>query len=154
MPFDVFIGGEITPAEIGDPTPGSAAAARFYAQRAEAAADAMILSPVAAQALSGERVVKTLVDGRVDYASVDRVGDAGFVVGVTQEAIAAGSSGLVQPVGEMQSDTWSWTPGPIYLGLNGAIVQTPPAGAFVQRIGTAIAADRIMVFLQTPILTP
>lgn len=119
-----------------------------------AAASVLVLQRAANQALSGQKAVRELSNGKIDYASAAIVADAGAVLGLTQVAVAAGGTARVQTCGELVDPSWSWTPGPVYLGLAGGLTQTPPAAAFIQRIGWATAADRLVIKLDPPILTP
>jgi hypothetical protein len=111
------------------------------------------VTKTAAEAVSGHRAVKAVGD-QVAYASADVAGDAELVLGVTVGAAIAGAPATVQTVGEMVEGSWAWTVGPVFLGLNGLLTQTPPAAAFVRQIGVAVASDRLLIDLRPPIFTP
>ena len=55
-------------------------------------------------------------------------------------------------VGAIDEPSWSFSPGPVFLGLNGALVQAPPASGFVLQIGTALSATRLVVERFSPII--
>ncbi|MFN3465249.1 MAG: hypothetical protein ACK4X1_14365 [Terricaulis sp.] len=106
----------------------------------------------AAQALGGHRVVRALANDEVDYASSDEIAHAALIVGVTMGAASAGAAILVRGGGELQDDSWSWSLGAVFCGLNGVLTQTPPASGFIRQIGIADAPDRIIIDLRPPIM--
>jgi hypothetical protein len=108
---------------------------------------------IAARALSGERVVKAVAGDAVDYASADQLADAFIIEGITTTAADSGTTIEVQAAGEMFSDTWSWSLGPVYCGLDGKLTQTPPQAAWIRQVATAVDTGRIIVNLLPPIVT-
>lgn len=102
----------------------------------------------ASRPLSGHRVVTPLEDGSLDYASNDNPGHLAAPLWVT--ATAAGTGGEIEfvVIGLMTEPSWSWTPGPVYLGVNGVLTQTPPAApaaAFLAQVGFATSATSLFV---------
>jgi hypothetical protein len=107
---------------------------------------------IAVGALSGERMVKAVAGGFA-YASADQIGDLGHVTGLTTGAAADGASVDVQVSGEIDAGYWTWTPGPVFLGLNGQLTQSPGSAAFIQQVGMALSATRLLIEIFTPIQT-
>ena len=110
------------------------------------------LTKRAARALSGHKIVKAIGAGAVDYASSDSPADAGAVLGITLGAANGDASVNVQSDGEMAEPTWSWRPGAVFLGIQGALTQTPPLAGLLQQIGVATTPTTILVAIQTPFL--
>lgn len=105
-------------------------------------------SGTAATALSGHRVVTQLADGTIGYASNDNLAHVHAPLWITSGA--ASSGGEVQAVmfGSMTEPTWSWTPGPVYLGTTGQLTQsapTPPGAAFLAQVGAATSPTSLFV---------
>jgi hypothetical protein len=103
---------------------------------------------VAAVALSGHRVVMPQVNGQLNYASNDNVAHLAAPLWITTGAASPGSPVDVLITGLMVEPSWSWTPGPVYLGANGQLTQTPPAapGAlFLAQVGTATSPTTLFV---------
>jgi hypothetical protein len=102
----------------------------------------------AAAALSGHRVVTASADGTWRYASNDNLADFAAPLWVTTGAVDAGEQGEAVILGPMTEPSWSWTPGPVFLGANGVLTQTPPAApaaAFLAQIGYATSATGLFV---------
>lgn len=100
------------------------------------------LTVTAAAALSGHRAVTPLPDGTVDYASNTDPAHTHAPIWITLGAIGAGEQGPVLAYGSLTEPSWSWVPGPLYLGAGGLITQTPPtapAAVFLASIGAAIS---------------
>ncbi|MCB4803507.1 hypothetical protein QO001_000852 [Methylobacterium brachiatum] len=103
----------------GDGPPGASA----QGNRSETAIQAAV-------ALGGHKVVRGTPEGAV-YASAAILSDLGTVIGVTTGAAAADADVAVVSSGAIDEPSWAWLPGPVWLGLDGDLTQTPPAGAFV-----------------------
>jgi cytochrome c biogenesis protein CcdA len=109
-----------------------------------------LLTGTAGAALSGHMVVAYDDTGELVYASAATAEHAFTVAGVTTGAAAAGAQATVQRNDVMQHNGWAWTPGaPVFLGLGGALVQTPAVGGvFLKPIGLALTAQRLMLNIQ------
>ena len=108
---------------------------------------------VGATPLSGHTAVALDGAGQLVYADCTVAAQLGTTLGVLANAHAAGETALVQMNYDLAHAGWAFTPGPVYVGAGGALVQTLPLGAaFVQVIGYATAADRIRVSIQPPVL--
>lgn len=105
---------------------------------------------VAGAALSGHRAV-IASGGSAYYASADSPQTAAQTVGVTTQAADAGAPVTVQRFGRLVELTWSWVPGPVYLGLAGALTQTAPETGVYLQIGVALDATTLDIRIGTPV---
>lgn len=99
---------------------------------------------IAGEALGGHRAVTIGVDGRAYLASPVEP-QAMAVFGVTTGAAASGAPVEICCAGEVTEPSWTWTPGPVWLGANGTLTQVVPiTGALVQ-VGTAGGATGLNI---------
>lgn len=114
---------------------------------------ALVLATAGA-ALSGHMAVAYGAAGLLEYASADNPAHALALLGVTTGAASAGAPAAVQRLSVMEHLGWTWTPGaPVYLGLAGALVQTPaPGSVFLKPIGLALTAQRLMLAIQPAVV--
>ena len=108
------------------------------------------LQRLAGETLSALRLVYEL-DGEVfalDSGDADHID---MLLGITLTAAAAGEPVNVQRYGVIYDAGWSWTPGRVWLGVDGRLTQTPPADGFDVLIGSATSATRITLNLTDPI---
>lgn len=118
------------------------------------------LPPPGATATAGQVVggQKVLIGtgGGVQHASGDTQSHFGKVVGISANAALAGAPVRYVASGAMTDPSFSFTEGPVYLGLSGNLTQTYPtiAGGFVfaQQVATATTATRIVIAIQPPVL--
>lgn len=103
----------------------------------------------AGAALSALRVTK-VVAGVAAYADSSVVADAALITGITVTAAASGASITIRTDGELHDATWSWSPGPIYCGVAGALTQIVPTVGFIGEVARALNATTIVVDVQTP----
>ncbi|MCJ2072417.1 hypothetical protein MKK75_27105 [Methylobacterium sp. J-030] len=109
----------------------------------------------ASGAVGGQRAVVAAGADQVVHASADTPDHCGSVLGLSAGAAADGAAVIVVQAGPMVDPSWTWTPGPIWLGLDGALTQDPPelpAAAFRQKLADATGPTRIVVGLAHPIL--
>lgn len=108
---------------------------------------------LAGAAVSGHRVVIEDESGTVIHADALSVAHAERVVGVSSNAAAEGDPVTIIERGRMADASFAFTPGlPVFLGLDGALTQTPPAApGFILQIGAATAPDVLQVRLAPPI---
>ena len=112
-----------------------------------------VITGTAAIATSGHRALYPRADGGgLAVASASDVTHAGRVVGISLAAASAGASISYVDDGPIDEPSWSFAPGPVWLGEQGQITQAVPASGFAQIVGTAVAPTRIVVSLQPPIL--
>lgn len=91
------------------------------------------------------------LDGVVRALSADDALHIDLLLGITMTAAQIGELVNVQTLGSIEDSSWSWMPGRIYLGANGALTQTPPTSGFDLLIGSATSPTRIALNLQDPI---
>jgi hypothetical protein len=104
------------------------------------------LAQVAAVPIGGHKAVRAVVGG-VAPASASDVSQANTIIGITRGAAGVGALADIAFGGEVEEPTWAWSLGPIYLGENGTLTQTPPSVGFVQRLGTALSPTKIAVLI-------
>ncbi len=108
---------------------------------------------VGATPLSGHTAVAMDADGLLIYADCTNPAHIGAVQGVIANAYGAGDLAVVQTGFELVHAGWSFSPGPVFVGASGALVQTLPMGAvFAQVVGYALAPTRIRIDVQPPIV--
>jgi hypothetical protein len=71
--------------------------------------------------------------------------------GVTITAATAGGNVTVQRSGVLDAGGLNLTPGPVWLGVDGALTQTRPAAGFSLLLGAATAASRLILSPSLPI---
>lgn len=105
----------------------------------------------AAAVLSGHRVVSA-AGALVDLADPASIDSAERCVGITLQAAMAGAPVQIQRRGQVTELTWDLLPGPVYLGANGSMTQTPPDSGVLLQIGVALNEHTLDVRIGTPIL--
>lgn len=122
--------GEVTIVELGEPVLQLIAIAEqgpAGIQGPIGPAGSTELSKVAAQAISGHKVVAVNLNGELVYASNNNLVFVGKILGVTVSAGAAGTSMSVIRFGEISEPGWNWdTNKPVYLGVDGTLTQVSP----------------------------
>ena len=109
---------------------------------------------VGAVPISGHTAVALDPSGLLIYADCTNPAHLGAVLGVVANAYSAGDSAVVQTSFDLHHAGWAFTPGPVFAGAGGAIVQTlPPGAVFAQVLGYALSATRIHIDVQPPIAT-
>ena len=75
------------------------------------------------------------------------------MLGLLANAYSPGDQAVVQTAFTLEHSGWTWSPGPVFVGTSGALVQVLPVGAvFAQVIGYALAPTRIRIDAQPPIV--
>ena len=111
------------------------------------------LVTVGATPISGHAAVALDSGGLLVYADCTNPAHIGAVQGVVASAYSPGDLAVVQTDFELVHAGWSFSPGPVFVGASGALVQVLPVGAvFAQVIGYALAPTRIRVDVQSPIV--
>lgn len=104
--------------------------------------------------ISGHRAVRTL-GAACAYASCDAAAHADTYLGISIGAAEDGGEVSIAVQDEVVEPGWSFNPGPVFLDLNGALVQPAPTVAdgavFVRQVGVAVAPDRLLVQSRPPI---
>ncbi len=108
---------------------------------------------VGAAPISGHTAVALDSGGLLIYADCTNLAHLGAVLGVVANAYSPGDLAVVQTGFELVHSGWSFSPGAVFVGVSGALVQAPPPGAvFAQVVGFALAPTRIRVDVQPPIV--
>ena len=108
---------------------------------------------VGATPISGHTAVALDSGGLLVYADCTDPAHIGAVQGVVGNAYSPGDLAVVQTDFELVHAGWSFSPGPVFVGASGALVQVLPVGAvFAQVIGYALTPTLIRVDVQPPIV--
>lgn len=106
----------------------------------------------AASVLSALRVVYE-VGGAVAPADPHDADQVGAVVGLAVTAAsAAGTLVDIQTRGAVDDAGWNWTDGPVFLGADGALTQTPPTAGWEVVVGWPLSPTRLNLTFDEPIL--
>lgn len=107
------------------------------------------------QILSGHKLVVPMDDGRVEYADAYNPDHAGRPILLTLGSWGSDVLANLHAYGPASEPSWNWTAGnPIYLGADGAPVQSIPIGAaFIRRVAEVISSSTIMFCPQQSIVT-
>ena len=95
--------------------------------------------------LSGNHVVIVDTDGKAYPADCTTSAHLDKPKGITTTAVQQGSPVTVQTFGIMTEPGWNWNYGPIFIGLQGSLVQTPPTTGFILQIGKAVNPTTINI---------
>lgn len=98
----------------------------------------------AGEAIGGQRAVTIGPDGKAYRASPAGPG-ALAVFGLTAGAALAGAPVTIQCAGPMTEPSWTWTPGPVWLGPDGVPTQVLPLSGALVEIGTAGGATTLNI---------
>ncbi|WP_405120753.1 hypothetical protein [Pseudomonas leptonychotis] len=91
------------------------------------------------------------VDGSVYALDYRDAAHADLLVGITLSAATTGEAVNLQSSGPLDDSSWSWVPGPVWVGIDGRLTQAPPDDGIDLLIGSAVSATRIALNLQRPI---
>ena len=105
------------------------------------------------ESLSALKIVALNNQGSFVLASANDSDTIFKIVGLTNQAIAANTTGSVVISGEFEDSNWAWqTNKPLYLDVDGTITQTPPdTRNYLVILGTAITATKILLNIEKPI---
>jgi len=123
-------------------------------QPAPIGSDGVIITRIAAQALGGHRLVYASSATGCNYADNTVYAQRFAILGLTIGAAAIGAEVSILSFGMITELSWVWTPGPLYLGIDGLITQTPPVApaAFLLVVGAAVDATHVLIDLHEPIV--
>lgn len=104
--------------------------------------------------LSGHIAVYVKEDGTLDYADSTSIDSLGTVVGLTTQAYVSGDDVNVADKGLLSHSGWTFTPGlKVFVGTNGALVQSLPLGAiFAQPVGIMLSSTLMCINIEAPIV--
>lgn len=107
----------------------------------------------AGENISAFQAVAVHGDGLAYKASAGTAADAVRFVGIAITSALTGSNVQVQQVGVIDNNGFLFTPGEmVFLGLAGALVQTPGVGVFELPLGVALSASELEAQIGLPIL--
>lgn len=99
----------------------------------------------AGEAISALRAVYELPSGAVHPLSADDAGHIDLLAGITITSAAAGQEITVQRAGPLDASGLNLQPGRVWLGMDGALTQTPPDTGFDTLLGYATAEQRLYI---------
>jgi len=106
---------------------------------------------IAGEALHGHRVVSFHSDGLLYETHHTSLTDVYAAVGVAIGASLQGALADVRTYGVLTEPSWNWAAGPIYLGAEGVLTQTPPSSGYLLEVGCAISPTSMFVNIKLPI---
>lgn len=143
--------GGVTPLGIDGNVPDE-----FLPATTTGSAEQVRVTGIAGTALSGQRIVTKLANASIGYASNNVLAHVHAPLWVTFGAAVVGDMVEVLAYGALEEPSWNWVPGePLFLGLGGVLVQTPPTapGAlFLAQIGVATTITTIFINRQSSII--
>jgi hypothetical protein len=102
---------------------------------------------IAADAVSGHRVVYVTASGQCAYPDITQAAHVRALAGVTDAAASAGATVAVRQRGLISHSGWTWTPGElVFCGVGGVPTQTQPV-PHARAIGVATSATAIWLDL-------
>jgi hypothetical protein len=117
----------------------------------QAAAGAAATEYTCLQNIAAYQAVYELLPSVVSLADSSALSTSTGVIGLAQTFGPAGQKIEVFGDGQVaQFVGWSWSVGPVYLGLGGLLTQTRPTSGYVVRIGYAISATSVFIAVSTP----
>jgi hypothetical protein len=108
-------------------------------------------SRVAGETLSALRGVWEDDAGAVWRLDASDAAHIALFAGITITAATAGDDVTIQRAGVLDAAGLNLTPGPVWLGTNGALTQTRPTSGFFLLLGAATAASRLILSPSLPI---
>lgn len=108
------------------------------------------LTRVAGDTVSALRVVYER-DGLVRHLDCMDSDNIDFLIGISTTSAQVGGTINVVKGGVIEDSSLYLDLGPIWLGPDGTLVQTPPVDGFDVFLGSAVSANRIVLNIQEPI---
>ncbi len=105
---------------------------------------------IAGEQLSALRLAYEL-DGVVRYLDAHDAEHIDLAAGITLTAAGQGELINLQLSGPLDDSTWSWAPGPVWLGAEGTLTQSPPVEGFLLYVGAAVSLTRIIINIDQPV---
>lgn len=111
--------------------------------------EAPTITATAGENLSAGRAV-VIDTAQAYYFQPTNPAHIGRVVGVTKTSATAGASVNIQTGGIVTDAAFTFAPDlPIFSGNDGELTETPPAAGIVQKVGVSIAANQILLNINT-----
>lgn len=119
--------------------------------RGEPGAGALSVEAELGESVHAGQALYQQADGRFFLASSSVLGSR-EIVGLADVDETAGETVAAISAGLYTLASWSWTPGkPVYVGLNGFLTQTRPLDGYICALGTAVAADTMVLAIESSI---
>jgi len=93
--------------------------------------------------ISGDRAIAFANDGRLVHANSSDAAHAGAYAGISLGAAQVNAQVQYQRTGTLTAGFWTWTPGLVFVGLDGQLTQVPPTSGYVLAVGWAVNATTI-----------
>ena len=107
---------------------------------------------IAGEPISALRAVYELPSGTVHPLSADDAEHIDLLAGVTVTSAATGQEITVQRSAPLDASGLNLQPGRVWLGMGGALTQTPPDTGFDTLLGYATAEQRLYIDISETIL--
>lgn len=107
---------------------------------------------LAGESIGANYVIRIAADGAARRASAGDLSHFGFVLGFAFASADIGSQVAFVRRGFVEDSRWSWARGPVYVGNDGEITQTPPSSGFSQVAGIAVTPTKILADFEAPVL--
>lgn len=108
---------------------------------------------IAGENIGGHRlVVPSIVDGEVEYASNLDTSNPTRPVWMSISAADQGDQVTLVAEGPVTETSWTWNEGPIFLGANGLMTQTPPMTGMVMVVAWALSPTKCVFDPNPPIV--
>lgn len=104
----------------------------------------------AGEDLSSHRVVYIGDDNLFYLAQTDDC--RAFAIGITVQSALEGEPIYARFTGELADQSFDWNEGPIFLGPNGTLTQSPPSSGILRIVGTSAGRNAMRVTLDPAIL--
>jgi len=107
---------------------------------------------IAGEPISALRAVYELPSGAVHPLSADDAEHIDLLAGITTTSAATGQEVTIQRAGPLDATGLNLQPGRVWLGMDGALTQTPPETGFDTLLGYATAGQRLYIDISETIL--
>ena len=106
------------------------------------------LQLIAGMALGGNRVVT----GAAQYADSSDLATAGRAIGITQGAASLGAPVNIVASGELDGFFGLIVDQPAFVAANGTVSQSLPGSGYLQSLGVAVSASRLLINISPPLI--
>lgn len=118
-------------------------------------AERLIVTAMAGENISGDRVVFRDNDGLMRYADSSNLDHLPRPLRLSLTAVAVGDEGEFLTIGEHSAAGWNWTVGELlYLGPNGFMSPIAPDSGFIIQVANVIDSDSVYFDPKIPIQLP
>jgi hypothetical protein len=124
---------------------GSFACAWVDAPSGGLSSDPTTFTAIAGEVLGGGRATYISPDDGKAYLADNGDPSCQLLCGLTKGAAALGATVTIQTDGAMTDLAWLWISGPIFLGSNGLLTQTPPVSGFVVQTGVPLGPTQMRI---------